>query len=128
MTKRSRFLAAVAIVAGLAASGATVHGWGDSTRLTYLTFSGPVALPGVTLAAGTYAFQLYDPSNAGDVVLVRNRNRTQVFYLGFTRRVPRPASVRSAVSFGESAKGEPKPISVWYPPEMSDGLQFLYRP
>jgi len=126
MTMRSGFLTAVAIAVGLAAAAPTVHGWGNSSRLTYLTFSAPVMLPGVTLAAGTYAFELADPL-AGDVVLVRNRARTNVFFLGFTRRVARPASIRSGVTLGESATGEPKPIAVWYPPDMSDGLQFLYR-
>jgi hypothetical protein len=31
------------------------------------------------------------------------------------------------VDFGESANGEPKPIVAWYPPDMSEGLQFVYR-
>ncbi|HJZ72476.1 MAG TPA: hypothetical protein VKE51_12110 [Vicinamibacterales bacterium] len=127
MTTRSGLLTAVAIAVSLAAGAPAAHGWGDASRLTYLTFSGPVALPGVTLTAGTYAFELADPLGASNIVLVRNRNRTEVFFLGFTRRVARPASVRSAVTFGESARGEPKPIAVWYPPEMTDGLQFVYR-
>jgi hypothetical protein len=28
----------------------------ENDRLTYMTFSGPVQVPGVTLAAGTYTF------------------------------------------------------------------------
>jgi hypothetical protein len=32
-----------------------------SSSMTYLTFSGAVALPGVTLAAGTYMFDLRPP-------------------------------------------------------------------
>jgi len=126
MFKRFGVLAAV-IALGLTTAAPAVHGSGDPSRLTYLTFSGPVALPGVVLGAGTYAFQLADPLAASNVVLVRDRNRTKVFFLGFTQRVGRPASVRSVVTFGESATGEPKPISIWYPPDTSDGLQFIYR-
>jgi hypothetical protein len=126
MTKRSGFLTAVALAVGLAAAP-SVHGGTNSSRLTYLTFSAPVALPGVTLATGSYAFELADPLDASNIVLVRSRNRNAVYFLGFTQRVERPASVRAAVTFGESANGEPKPIAVWYPPDMSEGLQFIYR-
>jgi len=46
-----------------------------------------------------------------------------------TNHIARPAAMReiSAVSFGEAAPGQPRPIAVWYPPESSDGLQFRYR-
>src|SRR5262249_42454922 len=129
MTSRSRLLAAVAVAAGLAAGAPTVHGWGDASRLTYLTFNVPVKLPGVALAAGSYAFDLADPLSANGVVRVRNRARTQLYFQGFTVRVPRPASLRggSVVTVGGAAAGEPRPIAVWYPPDMSDGLQFVYR-
>src|SRR5262249_49740954 len=116
MTTRSRFLAAVAIAAGLAAGAPTVHGWGDASRLTYLTFNAPVSGPGVALAAGTYAFDLADPLSASGIVRVRNRARNQLYFQGFTIRVPRPASMRdgSVVTFGEAATGEPRPIAAWY--------------
>lgn len=129
MTTRSRFLTAFTLALGLAAGAASAHAWGNATRLTYLTFSGPVALPGVTLDAGTYAFELYDPGISTDVVLVRDRTRTHPFFLGFTRRIPRPdgMSHRGTVSLGEAARGEPKPIVAWYPPDTPDGLQFIYR-
>jgi hypothetical protein len=128
MTRRFGVLTALALTAVLAAAPA-VHGGVNSSRLTYLTFNAPVALPGVTLTAGTYAFELADPMSASNVVLVRSRNRAKVFFLGFTQRVAGPASSSggSPVRFGEAASGEPRPITVWYPPEMSDGLQFVYR-
>ncbi|HKB09075.1 MAG TPA: hypothetical protein VKD69_00425 [Vicinamibacterales bacterium] len=129
MTKRCAFLTALAAAVGLAAAAAAAHAGTNASRLTYLTFSRPVALPGVSLTAGTYAFELADSTGAANVVVVRNRARTQVHFLGFTNRVARPRSMRevSAVTFGEAAKGEPTPIDVWYPPDMSDGLQFIYR-
>ena len=44
------------------------------TRPNYLTFNKSVALPGVTLAAGSYTFELGDPGTL-DVVRVSSRDR-----------------------------------------------------
>jgi hypothetical protein len=129
MTHRSSFLTAFIVASGLAAGAASVQAWTTPNRLTYLTFSQPVALPGVTLAAGTYAFELATPSGPNDIVAVRNKARTQQYYMGFTERIDRPAEVASAgwVSFGEASRGEARPIMAWYPPESSNGLKFIYR-
>ena len=53
-----------------------------ASHRTFLTFSGPVALPGVSLAAGTYTFELADPSASADIVMVFNRDHTRIFYWG----------------------------------------------
>ena len=128
MKTRSTFLTALALAFGLAAGAASAQAFGHASRLTYLTFSGPVALPGVTLAAGTYAFELADPASSSNVVVVRDRNRTRSFYLGLTLMVPRPAGMndRSTLSLGEARRGEPAPIVAWYPPDAGHGLQFIY--
>jgi hypothetical protein len=129
MTHRSSFLTAFGIVLGLAAGAASLHALTNPTRLTYLTFSGPVGLPGVTLAAGTYAFELADDTNANNIVAVRNQTRSQTYFMGFTERVPRPAGMayKTSVSLGEARRGEVTPIVAWYPPDSSDGLKFIYR-
>ena len=56
-----------------------------------LTFSRPVALPGVVLPAGAYSFDTAD-SNALDVVVVRNKATNKVLYMGFTTQSQRPTS------------------------------------
>jgi len=97
-------------------------------RTAYLTFSAPVALPGVSLGTGTYAFELADPLGDLSFVRVSSRDKSKVYYMGFTELVSRPPRGRSAmVSFGEAASGMPVPISVWYPPDGSSGRRFLYR-
>ena len=128
MHTRSTFLTSLALATALAAGAASAHAWGTASRLTYLTFSGPVALPGVTLDAGTYAFELYDPANASNIVLVRDRSRARAIYLGIANRIPRPDGIgnRSTVSLGEAPRGEAKPIVAWYPPDAEHGLQFVY--
>jgi hypothetical protein len=117
-----------AIVFGLALAAATVHAWQPMNGLTYLTFSRAVALPGVTLAAGTYAFEIANPTSGADVVTVRDRSRRQVFYSGLTYEFDRvDATARDgAIVFGEAAAGQPVPIVAWFPSSGAHGRQFQY--
>ena len=93
-----------------------------------LTFNRPVALPGVVLPAGSYNFDVASPT-ALDVVVVRNKARTKVFYMGFTGTVERPASMSKtapAIALGEASADEPPPIAVWYESGRSIGESFRY--
>ena len=94
-----------------------------------LTFSRPVALPGVVLPAGAYSFDLVDSTSNLDVVVVRNRARTKVYYMGFTSLVRRPAGMppTAPIVFGEAAANEARPIATWYEIGNAIGHQFLYR-
>ena len=51
-----------------------------SNRLEYLTFSGPVSLPGVTLNRGTYTFEVADAESTADIIRVRNRTTNVVVF------------------------------------------------
>jgi hypothetical protein len=97
------------------------------TRTNDLTFSQPVALPGVVLPAGTYTFE--SVLLGGNVVRVSNRIDGTLKFTGFTRRIERPRgmSTRTAVTFGEATPGTARPISAWFPLGRSEGHQFLYR-
>src|SRR5436189_391263 len=50
----------------------------DVKRLTIMTFSAPVQLPGVTLPAGKYRFEMADINNAAHTVRVLNEEGTKV--------------------------------------------------
>jgi hypothetical protein len=93
-----------------------------------VTFSQPVRLPGVGLAPGTYIFEVPDPERAWEVVQVLSRDRSQVYFMGFTRIVNRPHSLPrdQVVSIGETQTGVPAPIDIWYPDGQSTGHQFIY--
>ena len=93
-----------------------------------LSFTRTVALPGVTLAPGSYVFEIVDNAGYLDVVRVRNSRTHQPEFTGFTNKVPRPDRLKglSAVTFGEAARNAPAPINVWYPADGSDGRQFIY--
>src|SRR5713226_10573891 len=66
----------VGIVTGLSVRPAQAS---EVDKLTYLTFSGPVEIPGVGLPAGTYIFKIANPNSGLDVVQVLSRDRKTVY-------------------------------------------------
>jgi len=126
MTNRKsvRTLVTAAALALLVAASA--HAW--SGHENTLTFSGPVALPGVVLPGGSYSFDVASPT-ALDVVVVRNSRSGKVLYMGFTQTVTRPRNMskEAPIVFGEAAASQVRPIAAWYEVGQSTGHQFLYR-
>jgi hypothetical protein len=98
----------------------------QSPRVNHLTFSGPVGLPGVTLAAGTYVFELTDPS--ARIVRVLSRDGSHLYFTGFTLDTRRPAGMSRdrSVALGEARPGVAPRITAWYPISESSGHQFIY--
>ena len=105
------------------------NAWVDATGMNHLTFSGPVALPGVTLRAGTYIFELADPTVSYTLVRVLSRDRSRVYLTAFTMTTERPAGMPAdrLVSFGEAPAGFAPPITAWFPVGESTGHQFIYQ-
>ena len=116
----------VAVVALVALAGAT--GKATSVELTNrLTFDRPVALPGVTLPAGTYVFErIIEPG--ANLVRVTEAKTGRAFYTGFTHTVARPRTLPAGqlVVLGEAAPGEPTPVAMWFPIGRRNGNQFIY--
>jgi hypothetical protein len=80
--------AAGALLLGLTAQPTSA--WVNSDHREFLTFSAPIALPGVVLAAGTYSFEVPNPAISDGIVRVSSRDGKQVFFTQFTRLVNRP--------------------------------------
>ena len=101
----------------------------SGAQLTFFTFTRPVALPGVTLSPGTYAFQVANVDGANNIVMVRDRARRQSLFIGFTYRTPRPEgwSEKRQIVLGESGPGDAAPILAWYPVDNATGYEFIYR-
>src|SRR4051812_22661679 len=59
-------IAAAAIVSGLGAAASA----SPTDHLTKFTFNRPIAVPGITLPAGTYIFKLADPSTERKIVQI----------------------------------------------------------
>ena len=125
---RTRTIMLAACVASLALMAtASIHAF-PLTRYNDLTFSGPVALPGITLGAGTYRFEVANPTSSANVVRVSNPRTQQVYFMRHTMRVTRPHTLPAGhiVTFGEAKAGQPMPIRIWYPRDGGDGHQFVY--
>ena len=135
--KTTTMLMFTAALAGLQATGTsvqaqdqkfketvTVQGWareglGDHT----LTFSGPIALPGVSLAAGTYVFR----QPLGNVIQVTNvagKPYTMFITIPTVRQDPLD---EYSVVFGPSVTpGSPRRIVALFAPGQRTGQQFIY--
>ena len=100
----------------------------DAHKTTYLTFSQPVSLPGVSLGSGTYTFEIANPETSADVVRVTSRDGLVVYLMGFTKAIDRPNGMSRdrIVSLGEAAAGVAPPITAWWPLNESTGRQFVY--
>ena len=114
---------AAAIVA-CTASGVRADEW---NKRTFLTFSGPVQVPGATLPAGTYLFQLADPNNARHVVMVRDKDEKKIYTMFMTLPNDRlDAPNDNIVMFSESPAGVPRAVKAWWYPGQRTGEEFVY--
>ena len=117
----------------LAAAGFVVLGLAPNSRAdtwdkqTYLTFSGPVGVPGATLPKGTYTFSLVDSESQRNIVQVTNKRGDKVYATIIT--IPdyraKPTS-NTVVSFKESCPGVPEEIKAWFYPGDTYGYRFVY--
>jgi hypothetical protein len=124
-------LASVLAVAGGVLAASSSPAANDLLPLTMannLTFSKAVALPGVTLAAGSYVFESGPGGTNPNIVRVLSENRQRLYFLGFT--VPKTRSRGadpSVLTFGEASHGAAPEILVWYPIGSNSGHEFMYR-
>jgi hypothetical protein len=95
---------------------------------TVLTFSHSVALPGTTLPAGSYVFELASPVYNRDVVQILSADRKTVRFMGFTQTVDRPVKSGSdvLVTIGEAPRGESPRVIAWFPEDSLVGHRFVY--
>ena len=127
MFNRESSVTACCVVLGFVAA-ASVRAWNPADRAR-LTFSQPVSLPGVSLAAGTYVFEVANPDSGRDVVRVRAKeDYRQVYFVGFTHRIDRPKNLRAdrPILLGEPGAGMAAPILAWFPEGAVTGREFVY--
>ena len=96
-------------------------------KLTYLTFNGPVQIPGVTLDAGTYRFRLANPSTGRNVLQVLSNDGATVYSMFHTIPDSRmEVTEESIVTFKETPTDVPPAVhSLFYGGEHR-GYEFVY--
>jgi hypothetical protein len=91
----------------------------------FLTFSGPVEIPDVGLAPGTYIFRILAPS----VVQVLSKDRKMVYTTFFTIPTWRPDSEEGdVVAFVKTRNDAPLRMIKWFEPNQLQGRELLYPP
>lgn len=127
MRKPFLTLSAVALL-GLAfvpsANAQLISTWDDRS---YLTFSGPVSLPGVTLQAGRYLFTFPSRHSARSVIQVLSGDRTIVYAMMQTITIWRPKILHDPeVTFKETRADAPPAIRALFRPHSRIGYELLY--
>jgi hypothetical protein len=123
MSKWKIACGAALLAVGLASSARA----DEFTKLTLLTFSGPVDVPGITLPAGTYRFQLADPTTGRRVVKVSDKDGTKTYGMFISMPNQRMTPSKTpVVMFKETAAGAPPAVQVWFYPGETYGYEFAY--
>lgn len=124
MLKRFISASVLVVLVNFMTSGADAF---TSDKRTYFTFNQSVALPGVTLPAGTYMFRLANPDTSRNVIQVSDKKGTQSYAMLLT--IPsyrtRPAK-DSEIEFLETPEGAPRAVNAWWYVGDSTGYQFIY--
>jgi hypothetical protein len=121
-----RFISASALVLLVHGMAGTADAFTYDKR-TYFTFNQSVALPGVTLPAGTYMFRLADPDTTRRVIQVSDKQGTESYALLLTMPAYRAdASRDSEVRFLETPAAAPRALSAWWYAGERTGYEFIY--
>jgi hypothetical protein len=124
MTIATAGVAAVLMTLTLSVSAQQI----DTHDRTFMTFSAPVELPGVTLQPGTYVFRLADTGGGTrNVIQVLSKDEMEV--IGHWLFVPaerQDVTGETVVTFKETKEGTTPAVQYWYYPGEKIGKEFLY--
>jgi hypothetical protein len=99
----------------------------ESDKMTTVTFSGPVQVPGTVLPAGSYVFKLLDSTSGSNVVEIFNAHETQLVTM--VQAIPDYRTTtpdKPVFSFEERPAGQPEALKAWFYPGDNYGEQFHY--
>ena len=97
----------------------------ENNKLTYFTFSKPVQLPGKTLPAGKYRFELADPQESRRVIKVSSEDGSkQLAMLQTVQYTMRDPAKEAIALFGESPASEPVAVQTFVYPGETIGFEF----
>jgi len=131
MTRFTSIAAAVLTAAFLTAATSASAQDSNINQRTFLTFSGPVQMPGVTLPAGKYVFRLADTS-LHNVMQVFDGEEKQIIGQWFfipknrTSQEANAANGKPVVMFREMPEGMTPAIQYYFYPTDLTGKEFIY--
>lgn len=127
---RLRMIGGAVVLAAALAPAVQAQDTADVKRLTIMSFSAPVQIPGMTLPAGKYRFEMADINHAAHTVRVLNEDGTKV--LGTFSTIPTTIPTRdlrdtdTLIMWSERPAGQPQAAKEWYYPQRSIGEEFIY--
>jgi hypothetical protein len=125
--KRLTIIATACVLAALAVLATRVGAQeSNTTERTFMTFSAPVELPGVTLEAGTYEFRLADTESRNVVQVLRKDSREPMGQWTFVQSDRPQVSGETVVMFKETKEGTTPAVQFWYYPNEKIGKEFIY--
>jgi len=99
----------------------------NTDKTTYVTFSAPVALPGITLPAGDYLFKLLDSQVNRNVVQVYDHDRSKLFATVMAMPAQRnEVTGETVITFHEAPANAAPAVRYWYFPGDRFGQEFAY--
>jgi hypothetical protein len=114
----------IALGAALVAPPVKADTW---DKLTKVTFSGPVEIPGQVLPGGTYWFKLLSSPSSRNIVQIYTEDKSK--QLAMIMAVPdyrlKPSS-KVVITFDERPAGSPPAIKAWFYPGDNYGQEFVY--
>ena len=125
MARVTIFVAAL-VIALVAVFAGTTAAQTDTRDRTFLTFSGAVEMPGVTLPAGTYVFKLADTPSRNVVEVWDRDEKHMVGHWLFVQATRPDVSQDTVVMFKETAAGTTPAVHFWYYPGEKIGKEFVY--
>jgi hypothetical protein len=114
------------VIALVAVFAGTTTAQTDTRDRTFLTFSGAVEMPGVTLPGGTYVFKLADTPSRNVVEVWDREEKKMIGHWLFVQAQRPEVSQDTVVMFKETAAGQTPAVHYWYYPGERIGKEFVY--
>ena len=126
MRRTTSALIATAAAVLLTSTLAAAQGQVLDNRLTNVTFSAPVSVPGHTLPAGTYHFQLADSQANRNIIEVFDKdNKIVATMLAVPAKRNQPEG-DPVITFKETRSDQPPAVHYWYYAGESTGSELVY--
>ena len=114
-------LVAVAVVAGKVTAQQI-----NTNDKTFMTFTGAVEMPGVTLQPGTYVFRLADSPTRNVVQVLDEGEKNILGQWNFVQAERPRVTEETVVMFKETREGATPAVQYWYFPGEKIGKEFIY--
>lgn len=117
-------LVALSLIGGMSPSSVRAD---EYNKMTVLTFSQPIEIPGQILPAGTYTFRLANSLSDRNIVQIFNADGSRIIATVLAIDNYRLQSTdKTVVTFEERSGDNPDAIKAWFYPGDTFGQEFVY--